>query len=285
MRYLILILQIIVIHSIIFSYQWPSNKDYLESLFGSIHNNSVQDGIKFNSENQAIYPLTDGEIIYYQDSFLFGDLNYSGEEGNLLVVEHVGEFKSIYRNFSSTENFDFLTHINKDEMIGISKKEYDDFIFSVYDDKKDAYINPQQILPFLEDGKSPIINAVYLRNKDQNIKLTRNKIVPTDDYTVYVDVWDLIKIGDVFKRFTPFSINIFIDGFERHSGIFSSIKEIDNILYLSGETDIPLNNFLTGNELFYGGEAFLTRGRSLVEIVVRDIEGNEASKSYSLVIE
>ncbi len=285
MKQLTLISLIFIIAGNLFAYQWPSNKDFLSSLFGTTYKDSIQDGIEFISEDQAIYPLADGEIIFYQEGFEFGDLDYYGEEGNILVLKHAGEFKSIYRNFNSTDNFTLTDKIFKTEMLGVSSNEYDNFIFSIYDDKKESYINPQQILPFLEDDRTPVINGVYVKSQNERIKLSRNKKLTSGEFTIFVDAWDIIKVRDRYMKFVPFSVNVFVDGFERYNISFSSLKEIDNTLYISGESDYSLTDFLSGGTMLYGGEVFLTTGRSLIEIVIKDIEGNEASKSYSVIVD
>ena len=285
MRYKILILLLIFFNIYLFSYQWPANKDFLKSLFGSINGNVLQDGIEFRSEGQAIYPLAAGELIYYQDVLSFGDNSFQGNDGNLMVLKHVGEFKSIYRNFSSLENFNYSDYIRESEMIGVSDKNNDNFMFSVYDDKIEAYINPQQLLPYLEDDKSPVISSVLLRSKNNEIKISRNKKLPAGEYLLYINAWDLVSIAGQIRRFSPFSIYVFIDGFERYNISFSSIKEIDESLYLSGESDVSVDKIISGGDLIFGGEIFLTRGRSLIEVVIKDIDGNEASKSYSVIVE
>lgn len=285
MKQLTLISLIIITSVNLSAYQWPSNKDFLTSLFGTSYSDSIQDGIKFTSEDQAIYPLADGEIIFYQESFEFGDLDYYGAEGNILVLKHAGEFKSIYRNFNSIDSFNLTDSISKTEMLGVSSNEYDNFIFSIYDDKKESYINPQQILPFLEDERNPVINGVYVKNQGTRIKLSRNKKLISGEYHIFIDAWDIVKVRNRYMKFTPFSVNVFVDGFERYNISFSSLKEIDNILYLSGGSDIPVTDFLSGGTMLYGGEVFLTTGRSLIEIVIKDIYGNEASKSYSVIVD
>jgi len=268
----------------VFSYQWPSNKDYLSSVFGSFTGDNILDGIEFDSENQAIYPITDGEIVFYQDSFEFGDLDYNGEEGNILILKHVGEFKSIYRNFSTSDSFTQTKNLSKSELIGVSSGVYDSFIFSLYDDKKDSYINPQQILPFLLDDRKPVISSVYIDNLETRGKLTRNISLNPGLSRIYIDAWDVVRIRGKYKKFTPFSVNVFVDGFERYNTSFSSLKEIDKTIYLSGNSDVPLKDIISGGTLLYGGDVYLTTGSSLIEIVIKDIEGNEASRSYPVVV-
>ncbi len=285
MKNLFLSIYLILTIGSIFSYQWPSNKDFLKSFFGTSLGSSVQDGVKFFSNEQAIYPLSDGEIIYYQDDFSFGENGFHGDDGNVMVLTHVGEFKSVYRNFTAIENFDNFKSVNETEMLGIANKNYDDFIFSIYDDKIEAYINPQQLLPFLEDKRNPVISSVYLENQDIRIKISRNKVLPSGESRLYIDCWDVVKISNKLKKFIPFSIYVFIDGFERYNTSFSSIKELDGELYLGGDSEVSVKDLLSGEGLIYGGDVFLTRGRSLVEVVVRDIDGNEASKSYPVLVE
>lgn len=281
----IVIIFTLFICSQLFSYQWPSNKDNLDTFFGDTSGSDIQDGIKFSNNQQAVYPLTDGDIIFYQDSFEFGDLDYSGDEGNIMILSHKGDFRSCYRNFVPTEGVDKTTTILQTEMIGVSGKKGNNFIFSIYDEKKDEYINPQQLLPLLKDKLSPVIDAVYLKDNENYIEVNKDKRITSGSYKLYVDAYDVIKLNRVYKRFNPFSIFVFVDGFERYHVSFSSIKEIDWKLYFVGVENVLVENFLLDSKLLFGGDIFLTRGRSLIEVVVRDNNGNERSKSYSVLVE
>ena len=283
-RTVLLLYFVIIVVLPLFSYQWPSKKEFLDSFFGSVKGKTVQDGIEFKGNNQAIYPLTDGEILYYQDNFQFGDLNYNGNEGNILVLKHKGEFTSFYRNFKPINKIDFSKNMKQSEMLGVSEEGRDNFIFSIYDNIEMSYINPQQILPYLGDKRNPVISSLYLDNEGKRYKISRNKKVPAGLSTLYIDAWDVVRIGNKLRRFAPFSLYVFIDGFEKYNVSYSSIKEIDDKLYLCGDEDILLDKFVSGNGLFFGGDVYFTRGRTLIEIVVKDIAGNEASKSYSIVI-
>lgn len=284
MKKLLLPMLVVLTASAIYSYQWPSNKEFLKSLFSTIEREEAQDGIRFSNSGQAVYPLTEGEIIFYQDSFQFGNLDYTGDEGNLLVLNHKGDFKSFYRNFIPSDGFDYSSMVLQSEMIGVSGKERDDFVFSVYDDKKDEYINPQQILPLLEDNIEPVINGVFLENNSKLVKVVWNKNLPQGLSRIYIEAWDVIKIDKKYKKFIPFGIYVFIDGFEKFHVTFSSIKEVDGELYFSGTENVPVNLFYSRESLLFGGEVFLTRGRSLIEVVVKDNNGNESSKSYSILV-
>lgn len=285
MKKILLIFFLLAISSTLFSYQWPSNKESLGKLFGDTSAKNVQDGILFTGENQAVYPLADGDVIFYQDSFQFGDLDYSGEEGNILILSHKGDFRSYYRNFIPTEGFNNSSTILQSEMVGVSGRDNGDFIFSIFDEKKDEYINPQQLLPLLADNLSPVISGVFLYKDGAYMKVLKNKRVPAGSSQLYIDTYDVVKLNNKFKKFNPFSIYIFIDGFERFHVSFSSIKEIDGKLYFSGSDNVPVDNFLRNSSFLFGGDVYLTRGRSLIEVVVRDNNGNEASRSFSVIVE
>lgn len=285
MRNLYLTVSFFLLISPLYSYQWPSNKDKIDKLFGAVSGSDLYDGIKFSGEDQAVYPLTDGEILFYQDDFNFGDLDYSGDQGNLLILSHKGGFRSNYRNFTPTEGFDKEEKILQSEMIGVTSNKGNDFIFSIYDEKKDEYINPQQLLPLLKDTIAPVISKVYIKNSDSFIEVVRNKRVPSGNSELYIDAYDLVKMNSQFKKLNPFSIFVFIDGFERFHVTFSSIKEIDNKLFFSGVEDVPVSKYINRTGFLFGGNIYLTRGRSLIEIVIKDNNGNEVSKSYSVPVE
>lgn len=267
----------------LFSYQWPSAKSEINYIFGSYRSDQFLDGVEFRDGSHPVYPMADGEVIYYSQGFSFGDTRYENSDDNTLVIEHKGNFSAIYRNFSTNKDYSDSEFISQSDLLGISDSEDSPFVFSVYDEVKMEYINPQLILPRVEDDNKPVINGVKLVGNGTSYELTRNKVVPTGYYKLYIDTYDVMKIDNRLRKVTPFQIYVFVDGFKNFTISFSSFKEVDEKIYLSGDEDIPLDNIMEDG-YYFGGEHYLTRGKSQIEIVIEDIYGNETSRSIPIRI-
>lgn len=283
MRNIIFVLLLFTIHSL-YSYQWPSSKDKINYIFGSEIDSRFLDGVEFLNTGQGIYPMADGEVIFYQDSMCFGDLKYSEDEGNILYIKHGGDFSGIYRNFTSNNDFEFINEIYQGDLIGTATMKDLPFTFSLLDEIKEEFVNPQQILPRVEDKERPVIGNVILVAGDTRYRLTRNRTIPAGYYKLYIDTYDVIKIGEKYRKITPFQIYVLVDGFENFNISFSSIKEVNEKIYISGDEDIPLEMVKDENGYYFGGEVSLTSGKSLIEIVIKDIHGNESSRYIPIKI-
>lgn len=268
----------------LYSYQWPSNKDKLNYIFGSEKDSRFLDGVEFLNNGQGVYPMADGEVIFYQDSMCFGDLKYSEDEGNILYIKHGGDFSGIYRNFISNNDFENVESIYQGDLIGTAAMEDLPFTFSLLDEVKGEFVNPQQILPRVEDTERPVIGKVKLLAGEAEYRLTRNRTIPAGYYTLYIDTYDVIKIGKLYRKITPFQIYVFVDGFENFNISFSSVKEVNDKIYISGDEDLLLEKVKDENGFYFGGEISLTSGKSLIEIVIKDIQGNESSRSIPIKI-
>lgn len=283
MRKFLLVL-LIPFAALIWAYQWPSAKSEINYIFGTNSDDVYLDGVEFNNGSHPVYPMADGEVVYYSQGFSFGDTVYENSDNNTLIIEHKGNFSGVYRNFSSTKDYSDSKFISQSDLLGIADTKDSPFTFSVYDDVKMEYINPQQILPRIDDTDRPVINSVKILGNGKSYELKRNRVVPTGYYQLYIDTYDVMRIGDRLRKVTPFKIYVFIDGLEIFTISFSSFKEIDENIYLSGGEEIPQSSVLSKDGYYYGGEHYLTRGKSLIEIVIEDIYGNETSRSIPIKI-
>lgn len=284
MRNIIIVLLLFTINSL-YSYQWPSSKDDINFVFCSEVDSRFLDGVEFSNSGQGVYPMADGEIVYYQDSMIYGDLKYSKDEGNVLYIKHSGDYSGIYRNFSTNNDFETLEQIHQSDLIGTADMKDLPFSFSLLDEKQEKFMNPQLILPTVEDVDRPVIGNVSLVAGKDIYRLARNKTIPAGYYKLYIDTYDVIKIGNKYRKITPFQIYVFVDGFKNFDISFSSIKQVNEKIYISGDEDLLLEEVKDENGYYYGGELSLTSGKSSIEIVIKDIHGNESSRSIPIKIE
>lgn len=268
----------------VFGYQWPSNKDKIKYVFGTEIGEAFLDGVEFFNSDQGVYPMADGEVLFYEENLRFGDTKYSEDEGNILYIKHKGNFSGIYRNFKINNDSNLVKNINQGDLLGTANMGDSPFTFSLYDEIKNEFINPQQVLPRVEDDQKPVIGDVKLVAGGVEYKLTRNRSISAGYYSLYIDTYDVMKIAKVYRKITPFQIYVFVDGFENFNVSFSSIKEINEKMYVSGDQDILLDDIKDNKGFYYGGEIYLTTGKSLIEIVIKDIDGNESSRSIPIKI-
>lgn len=278
----ILLLIILVVPA--FGYQWPSNKDKINYIFGTEKNEVFLDGVEFLSTGQGVYPMADGEVLFYEENMCFGDSKYPADEVNILYIKHKGNFSGIYRNFRTNSDLNFVKNIHQGDLLGTANIENSSFTFSLYDEIKSEFINPQQVLPRIEDDQKPVIGSIKLSTDKIEYNLTRNRTISAGYYSLYIDTYDVMKIDGVYRKVTPFQIYVFVDGFENFNISFSSIKEVNEKIYVSGDQDVLIDYVKDDKGFYYGGEIYLTTGKSLIEIVIKDIHGNESSKSIPIKI-
>lgn len=269
-----------LLSSSLFAFQWPSDySNMISSFYTRSLDNTYKDGLVFKGESLSVFPMSDGEVVFQSEGMEWGKQSIMPSEGDFLILEHKGQYRSVYQGYESL-SFGAQNKYRMTDLLGTMTDS--EFLFALYDTKLQQYVNPQLVLPVQEDLYAPVIGSVVLESGQTTYRVVNNVEVPDGMALLYFDAWDIIISGGKQIKTMPYSIYIFIDGLEVFKVSFDALREIDNKIYLIGDENIDTELFRTSEKNIYAGKIYLNRGRSIIEVVVRDIFGNETSRSYAL---
>ncbi len=244
-RYIVRII-ILIISCINLSFQWPLNNSILTSAFGESRGDHFHDGIDATSSSSTVYPIADGELLYFWNKTLFPYDAYTGS-GNYMLIQH-NDLVSYYLHFIDNPDFkDVYSTIDSIGFFGNTGRSYGNHIHLGVLDKKDwSSVNSLKILPQIDDNEPPIFGALafYIDGKIVQIK-DNAKVRLTVQRPLLVNIFDTSKKNGV------------------RYGIYRLKAEIDNVLIYDITFDkISLNkNALVVNDKVFS-EIYLFQNRN-----------------------
>lgn len=259
------------------SFKWPFENCRVTSTFGESRYDHFHDGIDIISGNEKVYPVAEGELLFFWDRSLFPSEDYGGG-GNYKILKHQGDLYSVYMHLEDSR--DYKRVYAEDECIGIMGNTGRSFgkhlHFSIFKLKENLSINPLSMLPRIKDEKSPVISGICVRIDDKYYPIKdKSKIRLTRHYPLHLKISDKIRgyenLG-IYRLKVALNDNILTD------------TEFSRILFLRNELTIGGKgyNYLYDNNGYYvarGGE--YRNGVNRLEITAVDFLGNTTKKEIS----
>jgi hypothetical protein len=129
------------------------------------------------------------------------------------------------------------------------------------------------------------VRSVSLLRDGKSYPLGETKSLPQGQYGLAVDVVDLVDASWAPGPSAPYYVRLVVDGAKAAELQFDVIQEKEGKLRLSSispksydECRLPDGKTLFASRLF-------ARGRSVVQVLVRDYAGNERQASWSINLE
>ncbi len=283
MKIKLIIVFLVVLVIVPFAVRWPVDNIVLTATFGENRGDHFHSGIDLAGGEQAIYPMDDGELVFY-----FEEDEYSNDIptglGSFVVLEHPRGIRSVY------------THLKKNSMIRKDIYTQDDIIgligetggsigkhlhFEVIDMQFGHVVNPLIPLPPLADYTDPVINTVKLVNSKSSYTLYENTSIPAGSYKIILELQDQSQwVKNYYCPMAPYKINMFLNGEEI---VFFSL---DKLIPENGRQVMSMSDDFAFNDLYIDkwqisvGELVLSQARSKLKLIVDDFAGNETSKNY-----
>ncbi|GHT92029.1 hypothetical protein FACS1894140_3470 [Spirochaetia bacterium] len=140
------------------------------------------------------------------------------------------------------------------------------------------------ITPF-PDTRPPQIQSIMLKNQDGRL-INPNQVrsISQGRYSIFVAATDT-RLNPGEPSLAPHRIVCSVNGAEIGALNFETYSARDGVLmaYRNGLT--PVKQVYAPYPAFEVGEVWFTRGQATLEIIARDITGNERSVSSRLLVE
>ena len=263
--------------------EWPTDTAQFLRLFGQcIGEHTFEQGIAF--ENAETVRAADNGTLLVALTARNGQGMFPSTLGNALVLLHNDGLQTIYGNLESATSFGNRVATESNSVIGRTGNSGwgtpHTLLFQVYDSERNVYINPLLLLPAVTDKTTPQIQNIVLVN-DQNIALqiTGQRTVRQGSYELYAEISDTADIGT--HPFSPFRVNIFVNGTNLRTIPFETITQKERESYL-GTTAFTDTLLYRRKGSLYLGKIILSRGKTDILITARDITGNEKAERFTI---
>jgi hypothetical protein len=158
------------------------------------------------------------------------------------------------------------------------------FYFALFDRRERRWVNPSLIIAPLPDDSPPRILQIRLRNAAGQILPPGQTRISQGPYSIIVTATDTLS-RDSSVRLAPHRLMVSLNGVEAGSLSFETYSARMGVLLLSRNGLAPVSSVYAPYPAFELGEAWFTRGQTSLDLIVRDVRGNESTARLRLEVE
>ena len=278
---------IIIVIPLLCSFRWPVQNKIITATFGESRWDHFHNGIDLGGGEQAVYPVAEGELIYYEEEHLRVDGLPSGM-GNFVVIQHDRGLRSVYAHLKEGSGDDRQILLSEQDLIGYTGDTGSSYgvhlHFSVIDREFDQVVNPLLLLPPVLDTSEPRITGLSVIRNNQQVRLEDGLSLESGPADLVVGVYDLCERVPYFCPAAPYQIDVYLNGREVVHLTFEALRIVE------GEQILVQSEGKTFGSLFWDewdfrvGTIDLPAGAVRLEIIAKDLAGNESSARVSLQV-
>jgi hypothetical protein len=158
------------------------------------------------------------------------------------------------------------------------------FYFALYDRRERRWVNPSLIIIPFPDDRPPEILSVQLRDSEGRLIPPTQARIDQGRYAIIAHVTDPFSRASPI-RLAPYRLGVSLNGAEVGTLNFETFSARDGVLSVRRNGLAPVSEVYAPYPAFKVGEAWFTRGQTSLELIARDIMGNEASLIRRLEVE
>jgi hypothetical protein len=158
------------------------------------------------------------------------------------------------------------------------------FYFALYDRRERRWVNPSLIIVPFPDDRPPEILSVQLQDSGGRLIPPAQARISQGRYSIIAHVADPLSRSSPV-RLAPYRLGVSLNGAEAGALNFETFSARDGILSVRRNGLAPVSEVYAPYPAFKVGEAWFTRGQTSLELIARDMMGNEASLIKRLEVE
>jgi hypothetical protein len=268
---------------------WPIENPSLVSGFGDKGSNGFLTGVYLvPEENQEVTPVEKGEVVFYVEEGLERKGDLPSGLGSFIVIEHEAGLKSLYGHLEAGTLDPTIKEVTKTTELGkvgdTGGAAGEQLYLEIIDKEFGQFINPQLVLPSLDDSVPPVIGTVSLKRGSEELVLSNRDVLPRGKGRLLVEMYDPIPELPYFNPTAPYQVSVFANGVEVITITFETVQENQGTLHLPQNKSLTCATFCISDTKYDLGELQLNPGETRLEIIVKDVAGNESMKELSLTV-
>lgn len=248
------------------------NKIRITSTFGEFRTDHFHNGVDFGGSKMEIYPMADGEIVYYFDIAEDPTRQLYGV-GNTIILEHPNGIRSYYYHIEDgtiEKSFAKVTERDIIALTGNSGRSGGAHLhLTVENIKEGLVVDPLEYLKISKGSEqSPLIHGIYLRTENRLIQIKdKMPMRYNGELRLFVKAYDLLgSIPMGLKRVKIFMNEELIRDYD-----FTYFIKRDNIYYIAPNYTFE-EVYGVDSHFYRGGNFIPRRGKYTFKTEVTDFD-------------
>lgn len=260
---------------------WPLSYEYASNGFGLFIRGTINRGIEFNAQNTQITAPSDGEVVFEcsEPTLLSG---FPIPEGSMLVCKNQGDILTIYTGLITAPTVLKTPQFKENDLLGMTQNVPDVRAYAyVFDLKNSMYLHPHHVFPIIKETNAPQIRAALLFNETGEVQLSQIKNIKQGNWYLKCKAIDIVNPAytDGVKRVT-----FLLNGMEKYTIMLDTIAVKNGKLVFQANSSWS-SDVIDSNGFIVLGPAYITKGKSIITLVLEDFYGNTKGYSWSITVE
>lgn len=269
-KYIFLMYAVTTIFTLGFSFEWPQDPKNIQLFFGENRGQVFNQGVLF-SQPAEVKTADEGKILIKLTENNDFPEQFVSPLGNTIILGHDNQILTIYGNLTNIKAQLDSQKVESNEIIGTTTNTdaQNNFLeFQVADTKMKTLINPVVLInqkPMPQNYR--ITNVELIDKKNVSHTVYRQPNIPSGEY---------ILTMKREKSIMPQKIETRINGIKTEHISFDALKQQEHKLYFQGSTLLDFASIYPNDEKTYLSSIFLTRGKTTIEIILKNINDTES---------
>lgn len=272
-------------------FEWPLDQPLIAATFGTAARGRIVTGLYLATGPAPVRAGERGELLFATDGAPAGSL--PSTLGAFVAVRHGDGVVSVYSHLAPGSEASWLADVAKGESLGTTGEsgwiEGPGLSFSLYDLAASRWVNPLLFLEAPVDRKAPTIRGASLLADGQGITLGGApgdaKTIAQGRYRIVVDCIDPVSAPWSPGPSAPYYIRLVVDGELLAELAYDVAETRGGALGLFAAVPRGLQDLTSGGAGITVAERGFSRGKSVIEVLVRDRAGNERRASWAVVVQ
>lgn len=276
------------------AYDWPSADMQVIRTFGQMSSGAVLPGVEVQTLLPTLSAPESGDVIF---AFRPGDgqvQNLPSGLGGFLALAHEDNLRTVTTRIT-VGSLDGKHSYQKGEPMGQTEvqpgaSESRHRLF-VVDQQLGELVNPLLVFPPLVDTKVPIFfdAMVAPEGEGEAVSLFGRSTLSVGYWNLHIEISDPVtffpapgKEKGLEGQRGVYAVEAYLNGSEVFNATLDSVQEKGSRWQVKGMS-VFLDEVLLQDQEWGLGQVFFNQGTNILEIIVRDFQGNQSGKTFRIV--
>ncbi len=287
-------LWILVSASAAWAYDWPAPDVRVTRTFGQRTAGVVLPGLEIQTLSPTLTAPENGDVLFVFRPDTQTVQNLPSGLGGFVALAHDNNLRTVVSRITPSAFADKRSYRQGEPLgeaevqPGVSDSRHRVFVF---DQQLGELVNPLLVFPALTDGKVPLIYDVtaYPEGHPEAVSLFGRGSLAVGYWKIHVLVSDPVtfipavgKEKGVESQRGVYAVEAYLNGSEVFNTNLDSFQEKGGRWQLKG-MGVLLDDVLVQDQEWNLGQVFFNQGTNILEIIVKDFQGNQAGKTFRIL--
>jgi hypothetical protein len=269
-------------------YDWPAPDMQVVRTFGQRTDGAVLPGVEVQTLSPTLTAPENGDVLFVFRPDAQDVQNLPSALGGFVALAHDENLRTVTTRVSpevaeNKKSFKRGEPLGQAEVqVGASMTRHRLFVF---DQQLGELVNPLLVFPAGPDTKAPLlldVKAVAEGGQNQPVSLFGQGSLAVGYWNIAVDVLDPPLPGAGKEPRGVYGVEAYLNGSEVFNTSLDSLLDKNGRWQIKG-SGLMLDDVQVQDQEWKLGQVFFNQGTNILEIVVKDFQGNQTGKTFRIL--